>query len=342
MSEGGSTAGSSSMVSLLGLDPQAYKNHFTHGEARAWPETNCYVDLWIELLHGWGLDPVPMFSAAVALDWEGDGFTFVKPWLEDLFELYGLDTMEHNPWRSVPDTIDEQLRRGRSVVVECDSYFLPDTAGVAYQLEHVKSSVAVEAIDVPGRRMRYFHGRSYYEVTGDDFTGTLRIAPPAGAVNLPPYFEIVKADRLARRTPEELRKISLGHLRKHLARTPAGPRLPAVRTFAANFARDLAWLQTQPPAMFHLYSFASVRGLGSSAECLASYVRWLFAGDGAEPETLKAAAAFEAVSGGAKALQFRLARAARPGSKPWDPGPSLESLAASWDEALAVLRGRMG
>lgn len=330
-----------SLVSLLGLDPKAYKNHFTHGDDRAWTETNCYLDLWIELLHGWGLDPLPLFSPFVALDWEGDGFTFVKPWLEDLFELYGLDTMEHNPWRGVAGTIDEQLRRGRSVIVECDSYFLPDTAGVAYQLEHVKSSVAVEAIDLAGKRMRYFHGRSYHEVSGADFTGTLRLEAPAGAVNLPPYFEIVKAERLVRRPPEELRRLSLGHLKKHLGRAPASVRPSAVRAFAQGFTRDLDWLRTQPPEAFHLYSFSSVRGLGSTAECAASYLKWLFAGGAAEAEGLRAAAALEAISSGAKALQFRLARAARPGSKPWDPGPSLEALAASWDEALAVLRARL-
>ena len=31
--------------------------HALHQGERVWQETNCYVDLWIELLHGFGLDP---------------------------------------------------------------------------------------------------------------------------------------------------------------------------------------------------------------------------------------------------------------------------------------------
>ena len=31
--------------------------HALHQGERVWQETNCYVDLWIELLHGFGFDP---------------------------------------------------------------------------------------------------------------------------------------------------------------------------------------------------------------------------------------------------------------------------------------------
>ena len=39
--------------------------HALHAPERNWPETNCYVDVWVELLHDLGLDPVP---------WEWDRF----------------------------------------------------------------------------------------------------------------------------------------------------------------------------------------------------------------------------------------------------------------------------
>ena len=38
-----------------GLAPAGpYVPHPLHDSGRDWPETNCYVDLWIELLHGRG------------------------------------------------------------------------------------------------------------------------------------------------------------------------------------------------------------------------------------------------------------------------------------------------
>ena len=49
-----------------------------HGEEAIWQETNCYMDLWIELLYGWGLDPRAALSFTVTQDFEGDHFTFFK------------------------------------------------------------------------------------------------------------------------------------------------------------------------------------------------------------------------------------------------------------------------
>ena len=42
------------------LNPATYQRHLIHGEDRVWTETNCYVDVLVELLHG--LD----FQAALA------------------------------------------------------------------------------------------------------------------------------------------------------------------------------------------------------------------------------------------------------------------------------------
>lgn len=33
-----------------GLDPKNYVQHPLHSSERMWPETNCYIDLWIEVL----------------------------------------------------------------------------------------------------------------------------------------------------------------------------------------------------------------------------------------------------------------------------------------------------
>ena len=43
----------------ISASPREYQSHFSHAGERIWPETNCYLDLWIETLHALGLDPVP-------------------------------------------------------------------------------------------------------------------------------------------------------------------------------------------------------------------------------------------------------------------------------------------
>src|SRR6185503_361581 len=38
----------------LALDPRTYERHPIHRDGRIWAETNCYVDIWIELMHALG------------------------------------------------------------------------------------------------------------------------------------------------------------------------------------------------------------------------------------------------------------------------------------------------
>ena len=54
------------------LDPATYRRHPIHGEDRAWPETNCYTDLVVEMAHALGFDPVAMLPCTLAVDFEGD------------------------------------------------------------------------------------------------------------------------------------------------------------------------------------------------------------------------------------------------------------------------------
>ena len=64
--------------------PGDYQQHFTHGPERIWTETNCYLDLWIEVLNCLGLDPVPTFAALLSADHDGLSWTFGKQQPEDL------------------------------------------------------------------------------------------------------------------------------------------------------------------------------------------------------------------------------------------------------------------
>src|SRR5437763_891002 len=61
-----------------GLDPEAYKPHALHDSERMWPETNCYIDLWIEVLSTLNLPPEAMLGFTMGQDFEGDQFTFFK------------------------------------------------------------------------------------------------------------------------------------------------------------------------------------------------------------------------------------------------------------------------
>src|SRR3954471_17599329 len=159
---------------VFSLDPQNYSRHAIHATERKWAETNCYVDVWVELLHAWGFEPVAALPFTLALDFEGDQWTFFKFPHGDLSQLYGLDVQELAIWRPLVRHVEEQVTRGRPVLVELDSFYLPDTAGTAYRREHVKSTVAVNALDTAEQRLGYFHGQGYYQLHGADFVNVFR------------------------------------------------------------------------------------------------------------------------------------------------------------------------
>ena len=78
----------------LSLDPQTYQRHSIHSDERIWAETNCYVDVWIELLHALRYEPLAAMPFTFAIDFEGDQWTFFKFPLMDLTELFGIDVQE--------------------------------------------------------------------------------------------------------------------------------------------------------------------------------------------------------------------------------------------------------
>src|SRR6267378_8083140 len=157
------------MIRLLPIDAATYVASSCRADDRVWSETNCYVDLWIELLHALGLDPLAAAAFTLTTDFEGDQWTFFKFPLEDLWMLFGIDVYEMNVWQPIERHIVEQLELGRLLTIEVDSWYLPDTAGVSYQLDHVKSSIVPNRIDPDRREMAYFHNAGYYEVSGDDY-----------------------------------------------------------------------------------------------------------------------------------------------------------------------------
>ena len=315
---------SSGLRSLSGRDPADYRRHALHSTDRTYTETNCYADIIIELLHAHGYEPLAGFAHLVGVDFEGDQWTFFKPPPEDLEQLFGVDIHEMQPYRPLPVQIAEQLELGRTIIVELDSWFLPDTETTSYRREHVKTSVAADAIDVDGQRMNYFHGPGLFELSGPDFRGIFRLDGHADDV-LPPYTELVRFDAGPRLEGDELRARSREQLVRHLQRRPAGN---PFRRFGDQLTQALPQLLEQDLESYHAYAFATVRMAGSAFEVLATYVDWLCGTDAAE-----SASAMGEIVDGCKALSFRLAR-----RRAFDPQPLLSSLADAWERAIGGLQ----
>jgi len=305
-------------ASLFGGDPSRYTPHAVHAADRVYPETNCYTDIVIELLHAGGLEPLAALGCVVRMDFEGDQWTFFKPWPRDLETLYGIDVHEMQPYRPLPEQIARQLAAGRSMIVELDAWWLPDTAATSYRREHVKTSVAMEAIDLDARTLRYFHNTSYHELSGEDFEAIF--TPPP----LPPYVELVRFDAGPQRSGEELRRAARQITRHHLARRPADNPL---QRFAGALAETLPTLLEDSAQAYHDYAFATVRMVGAGFELGAAHVEWLLGPHGAE-----AASALRRIVDGSKLLSLKLAR-----RRPFDPEPVLANLAADWELAMTAL-----
>ena len=288
---------------LLPVDPLAYIRHAMHAGERHWPQTNCYADLWIEILHALGLEPAAAFGFTIGQDFEGDQFTFFKPPLDDLEALYGLKVTELALYDELIGHIEQQIARGRLVLLELDSFYMPDTRGVSYRESHGKTTIAVNRLDRAGRQLDYFHNDGLHRAEGEDFDGLFRLLPGQMREDtLFPYAEMV---RLPERAPREadLRETALALLARHVARRPRENPVAAFRTVATAQAEALA---ERPGAAFHLYAFNTLRQLGANFELLASHLAWLGQGVSGLDE---AGAAALRIAEGAKLAQFHLARA---------------------------------
>lgn len=317
------------MEQVLKLNPEEYQRHLLHTQERDWAETNCYVDVWIELLHALKLNPIAAMGFSVTPDFEGDQWTFFKFQLNDLYDLYGLEVQELVIWKSLIDHVIEQLRMKRPVLVELDSKFLPDTAGTAYQREHVKTTVAVNEIDQEKRHLGYFHAQGYYHLSGDDFDEVFALPGATSSMILPPYVETVKLTQMVTHSDDELRAISKAMLQRQMQQMPKHN--PFV-TFKKRFEQDFDWLTQQPIDVFHQYAFVTFRQFGACFELAYNYLTWLAPGN---DNLLKAAAAFKSISERTKVYQFQLARAiSRKKSLRLE---TIDEMATSWSEATDLL-----
>ena len=316
-------------ASLFGLDPATYRPHPLHSPDRTYPETNCYTDILIEFVHARGDEPLAMMGCALPVDFEGDQWTFFKPRPSDVEALYGIDIHEMQPYRPLPEQIVEQIEAGRTLIVELDSFYMPDTAATAYRKEHVKSSVVAEAIDPDAETLRYFHGMSYHELSGEDYRGIFRIGMDLPGDVLPPYTEIARLDAGPRLAGEELRAAATEMLRAQVARRPADN---PFRRFGEQLGRELPELLAGDAQRYHDYAFATVRMVGSAFEAGADHAEWALGEAGGA-----AATQMREIVDGCKALSFKLAR-----RREFDPAERIEALAGAWEASFARLEDALG
>ncbi len=267
------------------IDARTYVPHELHGSQRVWAESNCYIDVWIEILHALDLDPYACLPHVLPVDFEGDQWTFFKPSHDDLFSLYGLDVHELNVWRPLIDNARSQLADGRLVLSEVDAFYLPDTAGTDYRTQHTKTTIGIQELDVEAGRLGYFHNGGYYVLQDTDFGAIFRLNVTPDPSYMPFFAELVRLDR-----------------RKRLA-------------------------------------FATLRQLGAAFELAALYVRWL--SKHGESELEGASAAFDAISGCAKMLILKTARAVST-KKPLDASASLSDAERAWQVGIQCLVDRYG
>ncbi|MGI2035883.1 DUF1839 family protein [Rhizobium panacihumi] len=310
------------------LDPQNYQPHALHAADRIWPETNCYVDLWIEVLSATGLPPEAMLGFTLSQDFEGDQMTFFKVPLEDLETLYGIRVTELAIFDRPEGHVLEQISRGRLCLLEMDSFYLPDTRGLTYGTEHGKTTVAINWLDVAGRTMDYFHNGGFFSLSGEDFDGIFQHHLTEKDPPFLPYTEFAKFPA-QQADAQHIRDEAERLLRRHFARRPAGN---PVRAFAKLFPAQAAELAEREFAFFHKYAFNTLRQMGANFELLAAHLIWL--------ERRELAGHAEKIAETAKSSQFLLARAVA--RKKFEPlATVLDPAADAWEALMSGLAANL-
>lgn len=322
-------------TAIPGLDPVRYARHKLHAEERMWVEKNCYVDIWIELVHALGLEPLAMLGRTAAIDFEGDQWTFFKPDHAEIYRLYGLDVQELNVWRPLHEHALEHLRSGKVISTEADAFWLPDTAGTDYQQKHTKTTIVLVDLDMAAGQLGYFHNAGYFRLEGRDFRKTFRLDEPPDPGFLPLFAETVRVNRAVKREPAQLRVLARAMLADYLARRPQDD---PIGRFGSRLSQDLPDLVARGLDYYHSWAFGSTRQLGACAELLAEHLRWLAADSNADAGVLvQAAESLEEVSRLGKTLILKGARAVN-SKRGGDFQEIISGMSTAWQRAMSTVR----
>lgn len=313
------------------VDSAHYKPHALHTEVCAWVEKNCYIDLFIEVLHAQGLEPLAMLPFTLAVDFEGDQWTFYKPQHSELRALYGLNVQEMSIWKPLLEHAVEHLGAGRLISVEVDAYWLPDTSGSDYRHQHVKTTIALADIDVTNQRLGYFHNAGYFELFDEDFRQIFKIAGPVAPDDLPLYAELIHLNRVVHLQPSELVKQSYALLQYYVGLRPQDN---PIRRYAQRFTDELRVMQVQGLPYYHAWAFNNTRQLGSAFELAAANLAWLE--QAGLPGLSTARLNFIEIANSNKSLILKIARAVRSG-RPLEVTELFENMALAWEYGMTAL-----
>jgi len=317
---------------IPGLHPDTYQRHSLHSPEAVWTEKNCYGDLWIELLHALKQEPLAMLPFTLAVDFEGDQWTFFKPSLEELRTLYGIDVQELTVWRPLIEHAIEHLGAGKLISTEADAFWLPDTAGTDYRTKHTKTTILLNSLDVEARHLGYFHNAGYFELSGEDFAQLFRLDVRPSPEFLPLFAELVRIDRMTHVAPTDLAVQAWGLLERHLDRRPT---TNPIQRFGERFRLELPQLQAAGLAHYHAWAFASIRQAGAAFDLAANHLRWQAAFG--RPELSAPAQCFDTVAQGSKALILKGARAVNSG-RSFDATPLFAEMSQSWQRGMDLLQ----
>ncbi|MEX2742542.1 DUF1839 family protein [Rhizobium mongolense] len=313
------------------IRPDGYRQHALHSNERMWPETNCYIDLWIEVLNTLRLPPEAMLGFTLTQDFEGDQFTFFKVPLEDLEALYGIRVTELAIFDRVEHHVETQISRSRLCLIEMDSFYMPDTHGTAYRTEHGKTTVAINRLDVAAKRVEYFHNAGYFQLEGEDFDGLFQKHLTDGDSPFLPYTEFAKFPEAF---PGENYIGDVAHrlFKVHFSRRPAEN---PIRAFAKQFPQQVEVVAERPFGFFHKYAFNTLRQFGANFELAADHLAWLSPGRFAQAEENA-----RRISEVAKSVQFQLARAVT--RRKFEPlQAALDPAADAWDAMMTSISDRL-
>jgi hypothetical protein len=275
---GNVTGAGSTRSRVVSLDPlrmraKRHHAHALHRGERIWRDSAGIADLWIELLHGNGLEPRAALAFTVAQDFEDDQFTLGRLPHEDIEKLYGLQVQELSVFDSLEERALVQTRRANTVLVEVDAFFLPDTRALGYHREHAKTTIGIDVIDPDARRLGYFHHDGYHLLDGDDYDGVLKPAlqDVHDARALFPHVEFVKRVREPLSgTP--LAEVSADLLCAHLLRRPLHN---PVSRWRMAFPQHVETMLARGEAYARMYAFNVMHQLGANFELLAHYLQWM-------------------------------------------------------------------
>jgi hypothetical protein len=326
-------------MNLSELNPSTYTPHFLHSAQADWAETNCYVDLWIGLLHGLGLQPEACLGFIVGADYEDDQWTFFKQPASDLWTLYGIQVEELSLWQPVLEHCVTQVHAGKVPLLEADSFYLPDTRATDYRTNHVKTTIGITLVDPADKRLRYFHNAGFYELQGEDFEGLFRFAERGAHSDdlssghprwLPPFCEIAKLQRRVALPAAELQRRALGILRERLDTVPEVNPFSRLRS---AWPEHVDLLLSRGLDAYHGYTFSMLRQCGACYSLLGAHTNWLAP---SLPQGPAAAEHFSAISQRCKSVLMNLARVVN-SKKPKDFTEQLDAMQKHWESGVKLL-----